>query len=42
MSKTYTMCQGMRGEKTARGGNDGCMAELGQGPRRGRPGKSGI
>lgn len=28
MSKTYTMCQGMRGEKTARGGNDGCMASV--------------
>lgn len=28
MSKTYTTCIGMRGERTARGGNDGCRASV--------------
>ena len=28
MAKTYCMCQGMRGEATRRGGNDGCMASV--------------
>ena len=28
MSATYTTCRGMRGEKTARGGKDGCRASV--------------
>ena len=28
MSKTYCTCIGMRGERTARGGNDGCRASV--------------
>lgn len=28
MSKTYTTCIGMRGERTARGGNNGCRASV--------------
>ena len=28
MSATYTTCCGMRGERTARGGNDGCRASI--------------
>ena len=28
MAKTYCMCQGMRGEATRRGGNDGCRASV--------------
>ena len=28
MAKTYCTCIGMRGERTARGGNDGCRASI--------------
>ena len=28
MAKTYCTCIGMRGERTARGGNDGCRASF--------------
>ncbi len=28
MAKTYCTCIGMRGERTARGGNDGCRASV--------------
>ena len=28
MAKTYTTCVGMRGERTARGGRDGCRASV--------------
>lgn len=28
MAKTYTTCIGMRGERTARGGNSGCRASV--------------
>lgn len=28
MSATYTTCIGMRGERTARGGSDGCKASV--------------